>query len=102
MERTELWKQRIEGWKESGLSQLAYCKKNNIPNSNFNYWKKKIYTPRKDLEELKLIKLPVKVQSLTTCLFTIECPFGYKIQVPESFNSDSLKRLVLDLKEILI
>ena len=102
MERTELWKQRIEGCKESGLSQLAYCKNNSISNSSFNYWKKKLHSPKQDYVELNLTKLPVKIKSFNTNLFTIECPFGYKIQVPESFNSNSLKRLLLDLKEIFI
>lgn len=102
MDKTEVWKQRIEEWTVSGITQSAFCTQNNIPLSNFNYWKKKIHTPTKNLPEKGLVKIPITLQSFEQRFFTIEFSLGYIIKVPEYYNSSALKRLVLDLKEICV
>ncbi len=41
-EKNDFWKQHINSWKTSGLSQAEYCSVNNLSTSNFSKWKKKI------------------------------------------------------------
>lgn len=38
----EQWLQRIKSWQDSGLSQAAWCRQNDVKASRFGYWKKKL------------------------------------------------------------
>lgn len=40
-ERKQQWKTRIEAYKTSGLSKVAFCKQNNISVRQLHYWLKK-------------------------------------------------------------
>ena len=40
----EQWLQRVEAWHDSGLSQNAWCRQNDVKPSQFGYWKKKLWT----------------------------------------------------------
>ncbi len=33
-----MWKSRFDDWKKSGLSQIKYCKQNNLKPSSFYNW----------------------------------------------------------------
>lgn len=37
-----MWHKHFENCRESGLSQSAYCKQNNLVESQFYYWKKQL------------------------------------------------------------
>ena len=39
--RTQLWKYHLKKWSESGQSQNAYCRDNNLRPNRFTYWKNK-------------------------------------------------------------
>jgi hypothetical protein len=41
-ETRERWQQYIEGFKSSGLTRKAYCEKNQINVSTFDYWREKL------------------------------------------------------------
>jgi hypothetical protein len=43
-ERKQQWKTRIEAYKTSGLSKVAFCKQHNISVRQLHYWLKKEYT----------------------------------------------------------
>jgi hypothetical protein len=38
----ERWKQRIEDWKQSDQSQVAFCKEQGVNHSTFGYWYAKL------------------------------------------------------------
>ena len=35
------WRQHVASWHESNLSQVEYCRLNDLPIKNFGYWKRK-------------------------------------------------------------
>lgn len=38
---TQFWKHHIKQWSESGMSQNAYCRQNDLRPNQFTYWKSK-------------------------------------------------------------
>jgi hypothetical protein len=38
IQKHELWKQRIEAWKQSGQSQESFCQQQGLKPSTFGYW----------------------------------------------------------------
>lgn len=43
--RTDYWRSHIEAWEATGLSQMAYCKANELTYSQFIYWRRKFQRP---------------------------------------------------------
>ena len=39
------WKQHLEDWKASGLTQVDYCQRHDLSRHRFQYWKKKFAHP---------------------------------------------------------
>ena len=37
-----IWEQRLQEWKKSELSEIKWCKNQNISKSTFRYWKSKL------------------------------------------------------------
>ena len=42
------WKQHVDTWCSSGLSQNAYCRDHGLRPNQFSYWKRKLMTPTVD------------------------------------------------------
>jgi len=40
-QKRSFWKQHIESWQESGLSQADYCRRNDLKPHQLTYWKKR-------------------------------------------------------------
>lgn len=43
------WQQHIDSWQESGLRQVAYCKKHQLQPHRFSYWKRKLSASKNSL-----------------------------------------------------
>ena len=39
------WHDHFKGWEKSGLSQATYCRRNDLKNCLFHYWKRKRSKP---------------------------------------------------------
>ena len=66
-EKQLFWKQHFEDCKTSGLSQSEYCKRHNVVESQFYYWKKQLGFTRPQSKVMKIKKpsqfIPVQVSS---------------------------------------
>ena len=58
-EKRQFWEGHIQAWQQSGLTQAEYCRKNNLKNHRWWYWRKRISHPpeREDNPLLKTINL---------------------------------------------
>ncbi len=80
------WESVITSWKESGKSQVNFCKDNEIKVSTFGYWQKR-------LSASKNLFVPVKVLDSTryeSIFYKIETPLGVNIIIPSGANLDDL------------
>lgn len=39
--KKRFWQAQVKSWEKSGLSQNEYCRRNQLRNTQFTYWKKK-------------------------------------------------------------
>ena len=94
------WNRHIENWSKSGLSQVQYCRENNLNKHTFAYWKSKF-----NKQNIFRPFLPVSVRSDTRSEIS-SFPSGislaiddrFLVQLEVSFNSDTLLKLI-DLLE---
>lgn len=92
-EKQRFWGGHLSRWKESGLSQSAYCREHQLNLHRFVYWKKRL-APQKP--SVSLVELPVSRQK-TAYQFPSAAPisivFGGRchIEVRPGFDPSSLE-----------
>lgn len=100
-EREESWTRHIKLWEESGLTQIEYCRQNNLSKHRFTYWKCK--RQRKD-KPIKFVPLypghTTKNQSLKDAGLRLIIGERYKVEIGEGFSEDVLHRLMVALERV--
>lgn len=86
----------IAAWKQSGLSQKAYCEQNKIRYYVFHYWYKRYRDEQSDSNGPAFISLNVDSPlSNTTCASVeIVLPDGKRILFHQAVSSDFLKAVI--------
>ncbi len=84
----------ITAWKQSGLSQKAYCQQNNIRYYVFHYWYKR-YRDNQSLEVfIPLDVSPSSASDQRTADIEIALPDGKRILFYRPVSSDYLKAII--------
>ena len=94
----------IKSWRESGLSQYQYCKREGLVSSTFHYWVKKHNhekTQCKDRDaKLANTFLPIEVSPLSSDIsplaggIEINYPNGIRVTCPVNIDISHLKVLI--------
>ena len=93
--KREQWKRFIEEQEKSGLSQVEFCKQNNLSAAQFGYHK-----GRKNIKQkVTGVFSPVKINpSLNTTEIRLTLPNGFQCALPCGLDKGQLK----DLVEVLL
>lgn len=90
----EFWEQHLEEWRQSGLTQVAYCASHGLHIKSFYRWRRK---ERNIAQPDRLTLVPVSLGSPATngCV-QIHSPGGWRIELPAggtSWLADLLRQL---------
>lgn len=100
-DRKKYWHHHITAWRHSGLSQRAYCQKNNLKEDRFSHWKSRFTKENQAAGNFIRVpvpaNLPVPVKPNVLHLY---CPNGFRVDVEEGFSPGLLKRLLILLGEV--
>ena len=101
-DKEQYWRKHVASWRESDLSQVEYCRLNELPIKNFGYWKRKeskaVAThPRffplvaagsgRIAEPVPALQLNLKGKR-------------FNIEIGEDFSPMALKRLIATLEQL--
>ena len=94
------WKQHIESWQQTGLSQAEYCRRHHLKHHQLVYWKKRFVKSETQVSfaALKLDDLldrPWLAQPATLCLVFNE---QFKIEIRAGFDAQLLRQLIFALR----
>ena len=99
-QKRSYWRQHINSWQETGLTQTEYCRQHNLKHHQLVYWKKRYLKTQSDvsfaaiqLEDLLDIPAPADQASLTV---VIDNPL--KVEVTEGFDPQLLRQLIAALR----
>jgi len=93
---TEFWQGHLEGWRKSGLTQVAYCVRHGLGIKSFHRWR------RKEREAAQTAKLPLTLIPLrlgapaTVSAVRLHSPGGWRIELPAdaaAWLADLLRQL---------
>ena len=97
-EKARIWTGHIEAWKNSGLSQVEYCREKNLSRHRFTYWNSKLR--KKDAVTF----LPILGSALCTqglgrdqALIKLIIDSRYQIEIGEGFSPATLSTLIRTL-----
>ena len=93
-EKNKFWQAHIETWKQSGISQSAYCRGKGLSLRSFGYWKKKFF------RKLPVTFVPVAVKTfpfpigLSGPSLKLLTRTGFGIEIGDGFKPETLRKLL--------
>lgn len=99
-EKRRFWKQHIDDWQDSGLSQVEYCRQHHLIAHRFTYWKHK-FKPDFDQSfiELKLPTIPYPQTSPTASPLRVAVN-RFHVAVERDFDPIALRQLIYSLEHL--
>jgi hypothetical protein len=99
-QKRNYWKQHIDSWQETGLTQAEYCRRHNLRHHQLVYWKKRFshtetgvsFVPLK-LENLWDAPAPPDRASLCLVINT-----HFKVEIRAGFDAQLLRQLIFALR----
>ena len=99
-QKRSYWKQQIEQWQQTGLTQAEYCRRNNLKHPQLVYWKKRCLKTESavsfaavHLEDLLDIPAPPNQASIAVVIDN-----QFKVEVTEGFDPQLLRQLIAVLR----
>ena len=94
----EEWRDIITEWKEADTTRKKFCESKGLKITAFDYWRRKLGKNGSDHPKVVRISGPV---SLKADVFIVRIGTSLTIEIPPSFESAPLIRLVQTLREIV-
>jgi hypothetical protein len=103
-QKRTFWKQHIDSWQETGLSQTEYCRQHHLKHHQLVYWKKRFLKTETDVSfvPLKLedlLDIPGRPDHSSLCLVVNN---HFKIEIRAGFDSRLLQQMILALRSLAI
>ena len=94
------WKQHIESWQETGLTQTEYCRRHNLKHHQLVYWKKRFLKTETDVSFVtlkleNLLDIPNQPDRSALCLVVNNY---FKIEIRAGFDAQLLRQLIFALQ----
>ena len=90
--KREFWVSHIQAWEQSGLSQVAYCRKNDLKMHRWWYWRKRISTP--SATDVTFVPLGFSSSKISQSSVSVVTPNGYRIEIDNGYDITKLRQLV--------
>lgn len=94
------WKQHIESWRSSGLTQAEYCRQHELKDYRFTYWKKR-FIPA----DIGITFVPVKIRGhlppeQDSAPLRLIMDKDLAIEIRPDFDPRLLRRLIATLRSL--
>jgi hypothetical protein len=96
-EKRNRWKKHVKDWRNSGMTQAAYCRRHNLSAKSFYYWRKKYsdFSP----PTLVPVKFAIHPKRLSNSL-SLNIGSRYKIEIHRGFDSETLQQVLSVLNQL--
>lgn len=95
------WTKQIKEWQASGLSRNAYCKREGLKPTTFDYWRPLIVANHAEVETMRQVEsssditlVPVAVdpprENILSETIKLKSPYGWEMQLPSQVDSNWL------------
>ncbi len=109
-ERRAFWRAHLAAWRESGLTQRAYCHREHLPETQLSHWKHRLAkSQRRDRSKRSLIPIqvlePTSAETDSVCAapggvpaaraaLSVAFGGGLRLEIGEGFHAATLRRVL--------
>ena len=99
-QKRSYWKQHIDSWQQTGLTQVEYCRQHNLKHHQLVYWKKRFLKTETDVSfvSLKLEDLMEMPTRQDQASLTLVISNQFKIEIRAGFDTQLLRQLIFALR----
>ena len=99
-QKRSYWKQHIDSWQQTGLTQVEYCRQHNLKHHQLVYWKKRFLKTETNISfvPLKLedfLEVPTRQDQSS---LTLVINNRFKIEIRAGFDAQLLRQLIFVLR----
>ena len=99
-QKRSYWKQHIDSWQETSLTQAEYCRRHNLKHHQLVYWKKRFSHTETGVSfaALKLedlLDIPAPPDRAPLCLVINNY---FKVEIRAGFDAQLLRQLIFALR----
>jgi len=87
----EEWRCRVEEWRASGLTQVEYCRRNDLKTSKLVYWSKKFSD--ECLKKTGFVEVPLRTPT-AFCPIRIGIDNRYFVEVGNGYDPGALEHII--------
>ena len=98
--RREIWSDTITSWKQSGLSQRAYCEQHQLALGTFTYWRGRLKKLEAGNHAHKPRFLPVTLQQRSDHSLTLLINGRHHLEIKSDFDPDLLSKVVQAVQQV--
>ena len=97
-EKRKFWEDHIQAWRQSGLTQVEYCRENHLKNHQWWYWRRRFSTS----PDTNVRFVPLRFSSSKTSRsgISVVTPNGYRIEFDDGFDFSKLRQLITVVRGI--
>ena len=101
-DKRRFWKQQIEHWKESGLTQTEFCRLHNLKTHQLTYWNKRFHSKQEQVSLVELQWNPALQPTLSPSASPLRLILNdqYRIDIDRGFDPLTLQQVVLSLRQL--
>ena len=98
-DRRSQFEEHMRRWRDSGLTQAEYCRRNELKWSTFHYWRKRL---QDETNAVTLVQVPVckNIGCSSGRELTLLLGDRYKVDIGDNFNPSTLAKLVDTLERM--
>ena len=93
-EKRRYWKQHIDTWRNSGLTQVGYCRKHDLSRYRFQYWKKRFHPTEPSASFIEIPLSPNLQQGHPPQRLCLVVGGRFQIAIERDFDPVALKQLL--------
>ena len=94
--KIEHWKKIADQWRQSGKTQKEFCIEHEIKFTTFTYWMGRVKKEEMDSSQVKnLVCISMPSSRVTEEDIILEIDRRYRIKLPQGFDSDTLRQILV-------
>ena len=94
--RSQFWKNHLKEWSQTGLTQNAYCRNNNLRPNQFTYWKNKFKNQNLPIEFVQITShhLEKAISCHSPNILRLNINSGFQVEIPDGFSQATLGQVL--------
>ncbi len=89
-ERSQFWKDHLDQWSRSGITQNAYCRANDLKSNRMTYWKTKFKRQSYPVEFVQISPARISQLSQPREVLRLNVDLGFQIEIPDGFSKNHI------------